>query len=52
MTFYFSSDENASSQGELIFGELDSSKYTGAITYVPVVLDSFWEFLMDRYTCY
>jgi hypothetical protein len=46
-TFYFS-DLNARSGGELIFGGIDSSKYTGSITYLPVVVEEDWEFQMDR----
>lgn len=46
--FFVFSDANSSSQGEVIFGDVDSSKYTGSITYVPVVIDRYWEFQMDR----
>ena len=45
---FFFSDTNAASGGELIFGGVDSSKYTGSITYVPVVIEGFWEFQMTR----
>ena len=39
---------NATSGGELIFGDVDSTKYTGSITYVPVVQQAFWEFQITR----
>jgi len=42
------SDENAASGGELIFGGVDSSKYTGPITYLPVAIEGYWEFQMDK----
>ncbi|CAF3810707.1 unnamed protein product, partial [Rotaria sp. Silwood1] len=45
-TFYLNPDTNAESGGELIFGSADSSKYTGSITYIPVAIEGYWEFLM------
>ena len=42
------SNENAASGGELIFGGIDPSKYTGSITYVPVAIEGYWEFQMTR----
>jgi len=40
------SDESAASGSELIFGGIDSSKYTGSITYIPVTIEGYWEFQM------
>ena len=34
--------------GELILGGIDSTKYIGSITYVPVITEGYWEFQMDR----
>jgi hypothetical protein len=42
------SDATALSGGELIFGDVDATKYTDTITYVPVALEGYWEFLMSR----
>ncbi len=42
------SDVSAASGGELIFGGLDSSKYTGSITYVSVAIEGYWEFQMNN----
>jgi hypothetical protein len=42
------SDTSAASGGELIFGGVDSSKYTGSITYIPVAIQGYWEFQMTR----
>ncbi|CAF4239427.1 unnamed protein product, partial [Adineta steineri] len=39
-------DTNAITGSELIFGGIDSSKFTGDITYVPLVLTGYWEFQM------
>ncbi|KAL8280868.1 hypothetical protein RQP46_006872 [Phenoliferia psychrophenolica] len=33
--------------GELCFGCIDASKYTGAITYVPVTTKGYWEVAMQ-----
>ncbi|CAF4427932.1 unnamed protein product, partial [Adineta steineri] len=43
-------DANATSSSELIFGGIDSTKYTGSITYIPVVLEGYWEFQMTQVT--
>ncbi len=48
MRLFFFSNEYAASGGELIFGGIDSSKYTGSITYVPVIIEEYWEFQMTR----
>ncbi len=42
------SDVSAASGGELIFGGVDSTKYTGSITYIPVAIEGYWEFQMTR----
>ena len=44
----FFRDTNAGTSGELIFGGVDSNKFTGIITYVPVVIAGYWEFQMTR----
>jgi hypothetical protein len=50
--FFFFSDENAASGSELIFGGVDSRKYSGSITYVPVAIEGYWEFRMTKYDFY
>ncbi|GAM17760.1 hypothetical protein SAMD00019534_009350 [Acytostelium subglobosum LB1] len=32
--------------GELTFGSIDNTKYTGDITYVPLTNETYWEFAM------
>ncbi|CAF1345504.1 unnamed protein product [Adineta steineri] len=49
-SFYLNPDVNATSSSELIFGGIDSTKYTGSITYIPVVLEGYWEFQMTQVT--
>ncbi|CAF3742592.1 unnamed protein product [Rotaria socialis] len=46
-SFYLNPDINATFGGELIFGGVDASKYTGSITYVHVSTEGFWEFPLD-----
>ncbi|CAF4211326.1 unnamed protein product, partial [Adineta steineri] len=43
-------DSSATPGGELIFGGADTSKYTGAITYVNVSVQGYWQFNMNRIT--
>ncbi|KAF9173302.1 hypothetical protein BGX20_003564 [Mortierella sp. AD010] len=33
--------------GEYIFGGIDSSKYTGSLTYVPVTQEGYWQVSID-----
>ncbi|CAF1077693.1 unnamed protein product [Adineta steineri] len=49
-SFYFNPDSSATPGGELIFGGADTSKYTGAITYVNVSVQGYWQFNMNRIT--
>jgi len=44
-----SRDSTATPGGELILGGADTSKYTGSITYVPVSVEGYWQFKVDRY---
>jgi Eukaryotic aspartyl protease len=48
MRLFFFSNEYAATGGELIFGGVDPSKYTGSITYVRVAVKGYWEFQMTR----
>jgi hypothetical protein len=43
------SDQTAAVGGELAFGSIDSRKYSGSITYIPVVIEGYWEFQMTKY---
>ncbi|CAF1410249.1 unnamed protein product [Adineta steineri] len=49
-SFYLNPDTSATTGGELIFGDVDSTKYTGSITYIPVALQGYWEFQMTKVT--
>jgi len=37
-----------SDSGELVFGGIDSSAYTGSITYVPVRRKAYWEVELEK----
>eukprot|EP01132_Coremiostelium_polycephalum_P009078 gene9078-11118_t len=36
-----------SNGGELSFGQIDNTKYSGPITYVPLTNQTYWEFKLD-----
>lgn len=46
--FYVHRDITATSGGELILGGVDSTKYTGSITYVNVSTRGYWQFKMNK----
>uniref|UniRef100_K3W8C5 Peptidase A1 domain-containing protein n=1 Tax=Globisporangium ultimum (strain ATCC 200006 / CBS 805.95 / DAOM BR144) TaxID=431595 RepID=K3W8C5_GLOUD len=47
-SFYLSKTDGAA--GELTFGGIDTSRYTGALTYVPVTDASYWTVQLDSIT--
>jgi len=44
------SDPDAQTGGELLLGGIDSTKYTGALTYVPLTNETYWQFGLDDVT--
>ena len=42
--------ESDADGGEIVFGGVDETAYTGAIDYVPVRRKSFWEVELERFT--
>ncbi|CAD7000162.1 unnamed protein product [Ceratitis capitata] len=45
--FYLTSEGTTVLGGELTIGGIDSTHYTGAITYVPVVPQGYWQFFIN-----
>lgn len=45
---WMSFEEN-SNGGELVLGGIDTSKYTGPITYIPLSSETYWEFLVNDF---
>jgi phytepsin len=41
-------DLNASAGGEITFGGVDASRFTGTPTYLPLVNETYWEFALDQ----
>ena len=46
---YLQKDGNGTSGGEIIFGGIDKTKYTGDLTYVPVSGERYWQFTLDGF---
>jgi saccharopepsin len=46
--FYLQSD--ASAQGELVFGGIDNSHFTGDLVNVPLTSETYWEVSLDKMT--
>merc|ERR1712050_618040 len=46
--FYLQSDEAA--QGELVFGGIDKSHFTGELVNVPLTSETYWEVSLDKLT--
>jgi hypothetical protein len=46
--FYLQSD--ASAQGELVFGGIDKSHFTGELVNVPLISETYWEVSLDKMT--
>ena len=49
-SIYLQKDGNEESGGEITFGGIDDTKYTGELTYVPVTQEGYWQFKMDKFT--
>ena len=47
---YLQKGGNETSGGEIAFGGIDVTKYTGEITYVPVSGERYWQFTLDGLT--
>eukprot|EP00929_Paragymnodinium_shiwhaense_P036884 TRINITY_DN1971_c0_g3_i1.p1 TRINITY_DN1971_c0_g3~~TRINITY_DN1971_c0_g3_i1.p1 ORF type:complete len:388 (-),score=129.08 TRINITY_DN1971_c0_g3_i1:74-1237(-) len=46
--FAFYLQKDASAQGELVFGGIDKSHYTGELVKVPLISETYWEVSLDK----
>jgi cathepsin D len=49
-TFWLSQNPSSTPGGELTLGSIDSSRFTGALTYAPITSQTYWEFKVDDFT--
>lgn len=49
-SFYLARDGTSNEGGELILGGSDPAYYSGNLTYVPVSVENYWEFIMTSAT--
>lgn len=45
----FLSLSNSEQGSEVVFGGVDSSHYTGQVTWIPLTSATYWQIKMDRY---
>jgi len=48
-TFWLSQTAGANPGGEIVFGGINTDRYTGPINYVPLTAETYWEFTMDDF---
>ncbi|XP_043861517.1 gastricsin-like [Dromiciops gliroides] len=48
--FYLSGNENSDNGGELVFGGVDSSIYTGDIYWSPVTEEAYWQIAINGFS--
>lgn len=47
-SFFLSNQPGSTSYSEVTFGGVDPARYTGAITYVPLSSETYWEFALGN----
>lgn len=50
--FFLSLFSNSEQGSQVVFGGVDSSLYTGQITWIPLTSATYWQIQMDRYRKY
>lgn len=48
-SFWLSQTSGSVPGGELVFGGSNPARYTGSINYVPLTVETYWEFTMDDF---
>jgi len=46
-SFWLNNDASSANGGELTLGGIDSTRYTGSITYAPLTSQTYWQFTFD-----
>ena len=48
-SIYLQKDGNDTSGGEITFGGIDNTKFSGDLTYVPISREGYWQFSLDGF---
>jgi cathepsin D len=49
-SFFLSNQPGSTALSEMVLGGIDAARYTGAITWVPLTSDTYWEFALNNIT--
>jgi len=49
-SFFLSNQPGSTAFSEMVLGGVDTARYTGSVTWVPLISDTYWEFALTNIT--